>query len=705
MMRRKYLVLLFAFLSLFMTLQAATTGKVNGIVTDGGTGDPLIGVNVMIAGTSLGAATDLEGYFTILNVPPGKYELLASSIGYKTFRLQDLRVSVDHTTNISISMESSVLEGEEVVVVAQKELIKKGLTSSESSISEEELESMPVESFAGLLATQAGVTQGSDGSLHVRGGRASEVTYMVDGIPVSSDLGLSLSTNVISELTLISGTFNAEYGKAMSGIVNIATKDGARTFQSRLTAQFGDMLTWNDRYINGSGFNPLTFQRYDLDLSGPISFLPEGSYFITGTFRNHLGWLYGIREHTTFDQGAIGNNTASVMMTGDSALVKMNTSNSKKIMAKISFMPLEKTKLTYQLIGDFGAWQNYEHEWKYAPDGRYQYHSDDIMHALHLTRTISEKTYFTFKYSYKHGHSEQYVNKIEIPFSMDEDINGNGVIDILPGLNVSEDLNGNGILDTDVQVDWDFINEYGAFIPNGTWYDLDLGDTTVSVPYYVNKSLRTDIPAYHFNYGGQEMGYYISDDKTHTFKFDFISQVNRANQIRTGFEFNTYVRHRNETTLQMSDQLDGIPPFIQNAGVANHDYYTHKPYDFAAYLQDKIEIQDIIIQAGLRYDYFNANTITVDPLTSDTTNASPKHQLSPRLGVSFPITDQGFIHFSYGHFFQMPSMYYLYTNPLMKRGASVSRYGNPDIEPQKTVMYELGLQQELSSSTAIDLTI
>lgn len=704
-MQRKLFVLLFAFLLFITGLKAASTGKINGLVIDAENEEPMIGVNVMLAGTSLGAASDMEGYFTILNVPPGRYELVATFIGYKTFRLQDVRVSVDYTTNIKINMESSVIEGEEVVVIAQKELIKKGLTSSESSISEEELESMPVESFSGLLATQAGVTQGSDGSLHVRGGRSSEVTYLVDGIPVSSDMGLSLSTNVISELTLISGTFNAEYGKAMSGIVNITTKDGSKNFQSRVTSQFGDMLTWKDRYIKGAEFNLLTFQRYDFDISGPLPFLPGGTFFVTATLRNDLGWLYGIREHTTYDYAEIGNNQAAISMTGDSAYVPMNTSEAKKIMGKFSFLPFPKTKFMYQFVGDFGNWQNYVHSWKYAPDGRYQYHSTDFMHAVHLTQTISEKTYFTLKYSYKSGYSEQFVNKIDIPFVMNEDVNGNGVIDMLPGLNVSEDLNGNGILDSDLEVDWDFINNYGAFIPNDTWYTLELEDTIINVPYYVTPGGRTDLPSYHFNYGGQSMGYYISEDKSHTLKFDFISQINRQHQIRTGVEYNTYIRHRNESVLQMSEQDKSLPPFIQNARVANHDYYTHYPYDFALYFQDKIEISDIIIQAGLRYDYFNANTVMIDPLSSDTTDVSPKHQLSPRLGVSFPITDQGFIHFSYGHFFQMPTFYYLYTNPLLKRGASVSRFGNPDIDPQKTVMYELGLQQKLSSSTAIDLTI
>lgn len=704
-MQRKLFIKIFAILSIISVAFAASTGKITGIVLDDISGDPLIGVNVMIAGTSMGAATDLEGYFTILNVPPGLYEVVATFIGYKTFRMKEAKVSVDYTTNIDITMETSVIAGEEVVVVAQKELIKKGLTSSESSISGDQLESMPVESFAGLLATQAGVTQGSDGALHVRGGRSSEVTYMVDGLPVSSAVGLSMSTNVVSELTLISGTFNAEYGKAMSGIVNIATKEGAKKFTARLTTQFGDMLTWKDMYIKGNNFNPLTFQRYDLDITGPVSFLPEGSFFLTTTFNNNLGWLYGVREHTTYDQGIIGNNRATVSMTGDSVFVPMNTSNSNKVMGKLSFKPFNNTKFMYQFIGDFGKRQNYVHRWKYAPDGRYKYESNDLIHALHLTQTVNEKTYFTLKYSYNTGSSKQYVNEIVFPDNYNEDLNGNGKIDIIPGLNVSEDLNGNGVLDDDLSIDWDFVNEYGAFISNDTWYTLDIGDSVVNVPYYVLGSGRTDVPAYHFYYGGQGMSYDLSEDKSHTLKFDFISQVNRENQIRAGVEFNSYERHRNSSVLKMSEQDETLPPFIQNARVANHDYFTHKPFEFSAYLQDKIEVKDIIIQAGLRYDYFNANTICIDPLTRDTSQATPKHQLSPRLGVSFPITDQGFIHFSYGHFFQMPTLYYLYANPLQKRGASVSRFGNPDIEPQKTVMYELGLQQQLSSSTAIDLTI
>src|SRR6056297_556164 len=119
-MRNKVFAIIYLFFAFMCSLQAGTSGKVSGIVTDAENGNPLIGVNVMLSGTSFGAATDMEGYFTILNVPPGKYEVTASSIGYKTYRIKDIRVSVDHTTKIDIYMETSVLKGDEVVVVAKK---------------------------------------------------------------------------------------------------------------------------------------------------------------------------------------------------------------------------------------------------------------------------------------------------------------------------------------------------------------------------------------------------------------------------------------------------------------------------------------------------------------------------------------------------------------------------------------------------------
>jgi len=705
----KILTWLFVFTGMLSQLPAATGGKISGRVTDADNGEGLVAVNVILVNENLGAATDADGYYSILNVPPGSYELMVSSMGYSTTRMQNVKVNVDRSTVIDFSLDAAVLQGDEVVVVAEAPLVQADKTSSKSTVTEEELEIMPVENSVDILSTQAGVTTGSDGSLHVRGGRSSEVVYMIDGIPVSASLGQSVSTNIISEISLISGTFNAEYGKAMSGIVNITTKDADRDLAFNVKYQAGDMYSGRSGiYTDIDQFEPGTFSRTDLDISGPLPLLDNAGYFITGTFKSSDGWLYGVREHNTYDSFSLVGDNWDIMMTGDSQRVAMNNSSSSNLMGKLFFKPLPKVRVMLQTAYESGSWQNYDHVWKYNPDGRYQHENSSRFNALHLTHTLSEKSYQTLKFSYSQKNAADYVHKLD-SYTWNEDLNGNGIIDIMgvndDGTPFTEDLDGDGVLTPDLQIDWDFIAEHGAFIPNDTWYTI--GDS-IDVPHYVLNQQRSDVPAYHFIYGGQNMGYYMSEDITATLKYDITSQVTRHHQLRAGLEFNSYVYDRNNMAIEMSSRTNW-QPYIDDASSASHDDYTKKPFDFSAYIQDKVELQDFVMNLGLRYDYFDANDYTftdkLSPSDSDTLRASAKSQVSPRLGLSFPITDQGYIHFSYGHFFQMPGFSYLYRNPDLKKAAGVSQFGNPDLDAQKTVMYELGFQQQLNRQTAFDVTL
>ena len=207
---------------LLLTIQFAfsgTTGKLSGKVTSKETGDPLIGANVMIDGTLLGAATDLDGNYYILQVPPGTYSVRFTMIGYQTLVMNDVRVRLDLTTTIDGSLNESVVGLEEVVVQAERPMIQTDVTYSQANISSEEVEMLPVEEFEDVLALQAGVVV-TGGEIHVRGGRGGEISYMVDGItvtdPYNSGIAVEIENNAIQELQFISGTFNAEYGQALS---------------------------------------------------------------------------------------------------------------------------------------------------------------------------------------------------------------------------------------------------------------------------------------------------------------------------------------------------------------------------------------------------------------------------------------------------------------------------------------------------------
>ena len=178
---RKYFISISLFGMLF-----ASNGKIAGKVAQKTNGSPAVGVNVILIDTYLGAATDENGTFRILNVPPGTYSVRVDAIGFASITMKDVRVTTAQTTELSFELEEAVVEGQEVVVIAERPLVQKDLTASQRVTTAKEIADMPVESFLGVLTTHAGVNQSAGGALHVRGGRSNEVGYFIDGVSVSN---------------------------------------------------------------------------------------------------------------------------------------------------------------------------------------------------------------------------------------------------------------------------------------------------------------------------------------------------------------------------------------------------------------------------------------------------------------------------------------------------------------------------------------
>ena len=261
------------FLSLFfvISLQSQTTGKISGSIIDADTNDPLIAANVIVRDTNLGAATDVEGYYSIVNIKPGLYTLVVDMIGYKQLVLENVRVSVNRTTTIDASLSPTVIQGETIVVEVDAITTKKDQTSTIKNISTDQIEKLAVEDLGAIVGMQAGVVEG-----HFRGGRNTEVTYLVDGIQIDEVFGgsssmLSIEPDVIQDLEVITGTFNAEYGNAMSGVVNAVTKDGSNKFSGSFSTGFSEYITGNSNIF--IGLDKFIFNRnqdYKFQLSGPV---------------------------------------------------------------------------------------------------------------------------------------------------------------------------------------------------------------------------------------------------------------------------------------------------------------------------------------------------------------------------------------------------------------------------------------------------
>ena len=657
------------FLLLPATLLAGTTGKIAGKAVDTSTGESLAGVNVFIENTVMGAATDADGNYFIIGIPPGEYDLVASYIGYRDLKIHKINVNLDKTSIINIEMQSATLElGETIEVTAERPLVRKDLTSTESTVDRELIEMLPVESLSGVVNLQAGVVEG-----HFRGGRFDEVLYMINGVSVNDvydgSNAIEVENNSIQEVNVISGTFNAEYGQAMSGVVNVVTRDGGEIFEGSLSAYAGNYLTGNDDiFWNPAGLNS------DINvqgtLSGPIPFLGRKvSFFASGRFNNANGYIYGKDvfvpgDHTTdfllvdkpedrqfMSHGQLYpySDSLAQKMIDEAEAISMNSSEHYTVDLRVTYKPFTRDKINIEGIYQNQNWKSYEHEFRLNPSGTYNYYQWGFTNTLSWNHIYSPSTFSDVNFSYFYTDFQQYVYK-------------------------------------------------------------DLFDSR-----YVLKTRLQDTGAAAFNSGGQDMWQFRRNTTSYLVKGDLTSQINLNHQIKMGLEGRQHRlrMHEYEVIPESATRIAPLTSFQNNI-------YEHHPVELSAYFQDKMEFEDLVINAGMRYDYFDPDgEVPLDfsrPNQSERRKAKSSGQASPRLGLAYPVSETGVIHASYGHFFQTPSFFYLYTNPefdIDPLQSSVSpppqsvrnTIGNADLKPQRTTIYEIGLQQQISMLYGLSLTV
>ena len=927
-------------LALVTNLFAGTTGKISGTVTDAETGVGLPGVNVIIENTGMGASTDMDGVYYIINIPIESYSVKAGMIGYNTMVMTDVAVRGDLTTEINFNMTIRVLESdEEVIVVAERPMVQKDLTSGRSIVSADEIKEMPVESLSGIITTKAGIIAEADGSIHIRGGRSSEVTYMIDGVPVtnlsSGGLGVGLENSAVQELQILSGTFNAEYGQAMSGIINIVTKEGGQKYSGNISAYLGDYYTENTRFFeHADQFDLMNIKNIDASLSGPVPGLGKNlSFFASGRLYDYGGLYRGVREHTPndvnyltskaveelrdspwgragllnfaepftdldgdgklapgsesyFDFDGNGSFTAGEPFrdvngdgrytheydfnrngyvdpedwefidlngdgvlngdpfvdlnfngvldgepyidfngnqmwdsgaSGDSSIVRLNTSSRYNGMFKLTWKVTPKLKLNTSIIHNAATSVGYSRDYKYNPDGRPTNKSTSTSFIMDLRHSINESMFYNIKGSFYQTTAETYYIDVEPEdLSEERELTFNSAESMLQFFRAAADDDqagiGMGSFYGDPSDSLLILNSAmtvfytDSIVFNGQTYHFedqtrDINNTDevfwaedleyyLSDPVLVNlidgahiKFVINDLkkayflpnniseqPTNEYLGGGHSHGYAERINRTYLVSGDLTWQMNNTHQVKAGAGFKTHTMDYKGYSVAVQKSQDWIPTIFDTESSFAHDSYDNwltdevsklslsnrSPREGYVYLQDKIELTDMIVNIGLRYDYFNPNYFVPsdykDPqnpkywlytlMSSDSSaidtffqaksevvafneildtldangenwkdfndfyvNTETVHQFSPRFGVAYPITDKGIIHFSYGHFFQIPTFSYLYANPEMEisNESFESTLGNANLKPQKTVTYEIGLQQELTPDLGVEV--
>jgi hypothetical protein len=707
-------------------LYAGTTGKIAGTVVDARTGEPLPSVNVTVPGTTLGASTNVDGYFVILNVPPGSYRLVASLVGYRNSAAVSVRVDIDQTTTQNFRLSEEAISSEEVTVVATRPVVQRDVSASRANIEIQDVAKLPVTSVTAAVGYQAGI-QG----LSIRGGTSDQVAFVVDGMVLRDErtnnpyTGISLSA--VQDIQVQTGGFNAEYGNIRSGVLNVVTREGGRAnysfnFIGRYSPagpkHFGPSLYdfnsyWVRPYVDdavawtgtGKDYEPGVWDKWQRaqypefpgwnKVSQNLLSNSNPNDDLTPQEAQRM-WLWEHRKRAEIkdpdwdvDMGlggpipggdALGNLRffAAYRQSRNYYLIPLSTSSYDEQNAQLKITTDLSGTMKLQLFGLWGR-QAGTNSNNTGEAGIFSSVSGVANVLSTYTSGLSYSDARIFGDSY-YCPSEVLLNTVGAKFT--NNISANSFYEVVvQRYEQSTSTNPGRARDTSR------VNLFGSS------YYID------EAPYGYQPNPSTGI-------WGLRMGVGMSNSRdsskviTYTAKADITSQLDRYNQLKAGLEFNY---------TDNNIRANSIDTFLPSGRYQTrwHNY----PIRGAVYLQDKLEFEGMVANLGVRLDYLNPNGDWYDNYSPfdpsfksyntgiDTSvgksKVKPQLNVSPRLGVAFPISEDSKLYFNYGHFRQIPDPRTLFLLRRYSDNNQIVYIADPSAPLPKTVAYELGYEHSL----------
>ena len=676
-------------LALLATAASAQTGKLSGRITDAD-GQPLIGATVLVAGTSYGAATDLGGVYNVLRIPPGTVDVRVSSIGYQTQLVEGVLIRSNITTELDVALAEDAVGIDEVVVIAEQPVVDISQTSTVATISRDQIAVLPVQELNDVVNLQAGVVDG-----HFRGGRLGEVQFQVDGVSVNNPYDntstLTLDRSVLQEVQVISGTFDAEYGQALSGVVNAVLRSGdANRYEASFEFFGGDYFSpGNDSTvvrtsIGGrdsvatvpfapyiSDIDPLARQNFQASISGPLPLAPSTTFLLNGQRFVNNGRFAAERRFLPTDSSDFEQNVFNP--TGDGTIVPLGYDRRWSFLGKVSNSSIRSVRLDYQFIGAVRDRKGTDYAYRFNPDGAGTQDEFSLVHGLGILHTLSNNVFYE--------------------------------------LNLRQNI-------------FDFADyrfeDLGTLPETGTRVPLPADS-----PY---AQAGRPIGSQNFENGaiiqGYDLGRFVQRTNSYVAKGAVTAQVTNVHLIKAGFEVQTSDVEFGQPGAVQALIIDGRQQLGVLRDTLGAQVIDFQPVQGAAFIQDRIEWGDLRVRAGLRMEFFDANaTVPSDPANpanaipdapeSRPQDTSPKVVLAPRLGVSFPFLDRASLFFSYGHFYQLPGLGTFFNNADytvlrdLQQGNEFSQgvLGNPDLDPEFTTQYEFGFKSRITRDLGLDVSL
>ncbi|MGE5177267.1 MAG: TonB-dependent receptor, partial [Hyphomicrobiales bacterium] len=610
---------------------SAQTGTITGKVTDE-SGAPLPNASVILLGKQLGGGTNAEGKYTIIKVPVGMYTLRALMAGKSPVE-RSVAVDANRATVVDFQLLDSAYKMKAVDVQATiKTAIRKKDSSTRQIVTSEDLRSLPVDSYKDAISLKAGViSQG--GELHFRGGRSDEVLTIVNGIASRNPLraeGVDLGLLAVSSSEQVLGGMDAQYGNALSGVINLTTREGGDKFG-------GEVRYFTDRYGEADkSFN--NFERLSVGFGGPFLF-PHTNYYVSfeGTYSDtYLRSTADHNEHRFLDFIRVGNKQ----------------SNATNFSSKWTWKVTPNEKLNVEVIRNTSLSGRYQNRWNRK--GFVQVTSDS---TAPTDGSITER-YGTWAY-YQVDSSYIPMNTADHLPVTDEDYQQLALtwrhtlgVGTIYNLRASRQAwkSKQDVLDKQL---WEYQQQ-----PNQYYDPLNRLDG----PYYVTNG---DYPYYEDR-----------NTVTYTLNGDLTKKLGTHN-VMVGGDFNY-----NDLQYLLT-QFPNVPDAQGDYGATRDQFRNFNP-EGSFFLQDRWEYEGMVLNAGMRYDNFSVGNQVDKALIQHPV----KTQWSPRIGIAYPISDRDVMSFHYGRLFQVPDRLYIYQG----RNISAQARGNPNLEPQTTISYQLGVQ-------------
>ncbi|MCD4846979.1 MAG: TonB-dependent receptor [Candidatus Aegiribacteria sp.] len=646
-------LMLLLLLILTFSAYADTTGIVGGIVSDTD-GDPLVGATIMIDDTFLGTMTDAHGEYIIAGVSPGSYSVTASMVGRTTSRMENVRVVADQLSRVDFELFEDPTGSTVIHVHESRNQILQDVPTTLHMMDFTDISTQTSRSIVDIVSSQPGVVT-SHGEMHIRGGREGEVDYLLDGIsirsPISYTFNLELPLSAISNASLMTGGLGVEYGNSMSGIVNLIGKEGGDTYHGTVIARHGDITTASIESGEQVFMEETDVEQCRSNLNG-IEASVSGPEPIT----EMLLPLIGIRIPGQMNFNASGQMSLSGWDTLDTrGSWENNWQNDISGVAKITYRPVSKTSFAFTGLGSHRemGWN----EWGWS--------------RFHLPAYINEGEINAYL-----GRSQDYA--LPVRFSETTGIT----------FNATQLLGSETVLKLTMGI-MKFQNWNRIRLQEGGYLGEDTYPIYWFTQYMPEERIQDSLGFYHT--GVHPNVWFDSKATVSSIMLGFDSNPNTRTRLKAGISADYYDLYQYNVYAQSNHNI-----FISQ--------WNAYPHSGSCYLQGSYRFSGgVITTAGLRADMFDANTSIFDLEAGESIPVKTKWHISPRVGFSVPFSENSIFFLTYGHHFQMPSMNCLFieTSYNLADGRIVA--GNPDLDPEMTQSFEVGVRHFIDRLTEVSL--